>query len=539
MSSTITSDRISHTYGYAWLGTAGKSASTLTRDGVEIRRNLCTNPGFEVDTSGWSTSGTSATTYAWTGSAGASTSVQRVNGTVRRTNRATVPSALSTTNPSAGGAGWNPRWFGGSANQGTNTVVSGAYDGPVAGLTSYARKTWTQISGVAYDCAWSHTAGGTSALAVTPGALISISSYIRPSRSQSSSGTGYTNTRMAVQWLDSTGTQLSTALGPTPDAMVAGQWTRFTYSGTVPAGAAYLSVFTQVYLDLWQVGDTLDGTGLLIENAVLGAYFDGDTPGATQGLDVFQTPLASHSGLASMQVRWRNQVGSPMYAATQVGGLVPDTDYTASLWVSIPRRLSKPLTVSVVTNGYDLVGPNPITLQEATVGWQRIVMPFRTATGRTSADIWLVDPNSYTGGTVSQSIYIDDVLVETGGTTLPYFDGSTLGYVEFENTRPLLVNGWEEEADSLNVVNAVIGGGFDVTLRDASLRKGAFELVYPVDDEAAAAAAFAMHRRPTTLTISDSDRPSIAMTYVVNGRISRTLDPDRMYWLIRVEYQEV
>jgi len=327
--------------------------------------------------------------------------------------------------------------------------------------------------------------------------------------------------------------------GPTGQAMVpigspVGSWQRYGSPGTVATTSG--NFYIDVYGDQ---GVTFYIANTMIEEAsTRGEYFDGGLTSTTSGLDVLRATAASHSGDASLQLRWRDQNQSYMYAASQLSGLQPDTDYVASLWVSIPTRLVRPITIGVDTLG-GAQPQNPVTLQDATPGWVQLIFPFRTLTNSTTAALWVRDDNSYLYGSVRQSIYIDDVLVETGGAALPYFDGSTLNYVEFEHTIPLLVNGWEESADSLNVVNRVIGGGFDVTLRDASLRQGAFELVYEVDDEAEAANAFKLHQEPTTFTISDSDRPSIAMQYVVNGQITRSLDEERMYWVVRVDYQEV
>lgn len=105
-------------------------------------------------------------------------------------------------------------------------------------------------------------------------------------------------------------------------------------------------------------------------------------------------------------------------------------------------------------------------------------------------------------------------------------------------TIPLLVDGWTESAEGRNIINPVMGGGVDITLQPASKRNGTFTLVYP--DEASAVAAFQMHRQAAVLTLSDSDRPSVGMSYVLAGSLSRSLDDEsRDFWLVTVEYQEV
>ncbi|QQD75105.1 hypothetical protein I8920_09510 [Curtobacterium sp. YC1] len=105
-------------------------------------------------------------------------------------------------------------------------------------------------------------------------------------------------------------------------------------------------------------------------------------------------------------------------------------------------------------------------------------------------------------------------------------------------TAPLLVDGWEESAEGKNIVNPIMGGGVDVTLQAASKRTGSFVLVYT--DESDAQAAFEMHRKAAVFTLSDSERPSVAMTYVLAGDLTRALDDEsREFWLVTVNFQEV
>lgn len=484
MSSTVSSDLISHENVYAWMGTAGKSVSTLTRDGIEVRRNCDTNPGFEVDTSGWSSSGVTTTTYAWTGTANASTSTQSVGGAVKRTNYAHdgVRSALGTA----------------------TLLADQVFDG----------RTWKAFT------------------ATTTGNAIrwNLNGYGIASGTRVSSAVLVANPSTASILVESDigdSTSVNIALGP-------GEQRVLTASGTPTADGIYQ------FLDLSTAtpGATVLFREVIVETGVsaTGTYFDGSTASTTQGVDVLRSTAVSHSGSASLQVRWQSPKAQASFAAHSVTGLQDDTDYMVSLWVSIPKALSKPILLSVTDSGTQ--GPNAVTLQAATPGWQRIVFQYRTLVGSTGLSIWLYDPNAYTGSYLAQSVYIDDVLIETGSAELPYFDGATPSYVEFENTQPLVVNGWEESAAGRNIVNPIIGGDVDVTLQQASLRRGTFELVYQDEDEAAY--AFAMHQRPSTFTISDTDRASTSMTYVVDGQISRALDEEtRDYWIVRVEYQEV
>lgn len=54
MTTTITSSAVEHVITNAWTGPAGNSPSVQYLDGVEVRRNLVTNPSFAVNMGNWS-----------------------------------------------------------------------------------------------------------------------------------------------------------------------------------------------------------------------------------------------------------------------------------------------------------------------------------------------------------------------------------------------------------------------------------------------------------------------------------------------------
>ncbi|WIA97618.1 phage tail family protein [Curtobacterium sp. MCBA15_004] len=212
------------------------------------------------------------TNYAWTGAPNASPSTMSFGGVVQRTNLASDPRATSLAIPS-GRLGWASRWFG-NGSTGTNSTVQNAADGPF-GVTSYARKTWTGMSN-AQDVGWQHTVNGTNAYPVTAGLQYSVSCWIRGSKTQPSRDG---NNGMVVQWYDASGTMIGTgAFGASDKAITAGEWVRYSVTATAPAGAAFMAPYNQVYLSAsaWAVGDTLDGTALLVEqSSTVGSYFDG------------------------------------------------------------------------------------------------------------------------------------------------------------------------------------------------------------------------------------------------------------------------
>jgi len=103
---------------------------------------------------------------------------------------------------------------------------------------------------------------------------------------------------------------------------------------------------------------------------------------------------------------------------------------------------------------------------------------------------------------------------------------------------PALVLGYDAARMSRNLVHNLIGNGApNVTLKPASLRSGTLELLFA--DESTAAACEALHATEGSFTLTDSDRPSIGMVYVV-GSIRRQLEPEtRAFWIVSVGFQEV
>lgn len=139
------------------------------------------------------------------------------------------------------------------------------------------------------------------------------------------------------------------------------------------------------------------------------------------------------------------------------------------------------------------------------------------------------------------SFELDNVIAQTASTTLrpeDYFDGSTPYALGVETSKPLLVTSYESSRQSQNVFNPIVGGGMDVVLYPASLRTGT--LVCLFDNEADAKFCEDIHSRTTVLTFSDSDHPTIGMTYVPSGSIARALDSaSRLLWTVSIGFQEV
>lgn len=103
---------------------------------------------------------------------------------------------------------------------------------------------------------------------------------------------------------------------------------------------------------------------------------------------------------------------------------------------------------------------------------------------------------------------------------------------------PRLVEGYESARASKNLFHPVIGRNSpDVTLRPADLRTGSLTFLFTV--EADAIACETMHQSGV-FTLTDTDVPSVDMTYVLDGSVTRTLDPDVAHiWHVTVDFQEV
>lgn len=106
-----------------------------------------------------------------------------------------------------------------------------------------------------------------------------------------------------------------------------------------------------------------------------------------------------------------------------------------------------------------------------------------------------------------------------------------------ESVSPTLVLGYGTSRESLNIVHDIIGGGIAVTLIRPRPRAGTLELFF--SEETPAFEALELHSRESTFTLSDTDRPAVGMTYVVEGTSDLALDGSRKRWTLSVGYQEV
>jgi len=105
-------------------------------------------------------------------------------------------------------------------------------------------------------------------------------------------------------------------------------------------------------------------------------------------------------------------------------------------------------------------------------------------------------------------------------------------------TTPALVLGYQTARTSRNIIHDLLSGEVGVALVAPRPRSGTLELLYPV--EADAFTALNLHAEETVFTLTDTDRASVAMSYVVDGDITIELDDEtRDHWVVSVGYQEV
>lgn len=105
---------------------------------------------------------------------------------------------------------------------------------------------------------------------------------------------------------------------------------------------------------------------------------------------------------------------------------------------------------------------------------------------------------------------------------------------------PELVTGYQSTREPRTIVHNILGtSSVDVTVRPAGPRSGTLELL--ILSEADAAAAETALSGATVWTLTDADRSTIGMSFVVSGgAITRTLeDETRQLWLVSVPFVEV
>lgn len=105
---------------------------------------------------------------------------------------------------------------------------------------------------------------------------------------------------------------------------------------------------------------------------------------------------------------------------------------------------------------------------------------------------------------------------------------------------PDLVDGYSSSINARNITHDVIGRAYpDVTILPGSLRTGTLKLTFT--DENASRLCEQLHAYATVpLILTTDERDTVAMTYVVVGKVGRDLDDEtRSVWIVSADFQEV
>lgn len=108
------------------------------------------------------------------------------------------------------------------------------------------------------------------------------------------------------------------------------------------------------------------------------------------------------------------------------------------------------------------------------------------------------------------------------------------------STSPTLWLEYDSTRDAGTLAHPDATGGVIVVHRPTGPRKLALALFYGgPGSEAASAACEALHAAGGVLTITETDRATLGMSYVVTGAIRRSLDVEHDVWTVEAEVCEV
>lgn len=448
--------RISHTFtvpantvglilGIGCAGSATDDQFVTYLDGVLIEEGNFLGSYFDG-----ATAATATDRYAWTGTAHGS--VSTVTPTGARVNLAAYPNGVAYAATTSPELGWRSDR---STTAGTYSLLTGLTGTPF-GVTTAARYTLndaTTLNNRGFNLGLNPDATSANAGApgypVTPGHSLNVSALLRFTGAATP-----VEGRIAVRFANAAGVWLGAALYGQRVAIASGSWVRVTHRVTVPDGAAVMGAMANVVATGGALGDTLDGTGLLVERArTLESYFDGGMPD-NQVYDYSWngTANASPSTLRLATVR-TNLITNPSVVATiapwtVVGSAVLTYDTTESY--SPPGSLRVSCTVSqdgagivlpVQPSGADFVAsarvkapagtPMRISMRtngaDATYNWVADgTWQFVTSGRSTSATTAPATVAIYvrTQGPSVVTFWVDQAKVEQAYQPLDWFDGS-------------------------------------------------------------------------------------------------------------------
>jgi len=239
------------------------------------------------------------------------------------------------------GAGGIAGWTGSYGTGGAGTRVAAVNDPEVLGGT-YVRQTWTTAPTAYNGGLAAGVTGSTSSFYVIPvtgGQPLAVAALTRVSRDQ----------RLGLQlfWYNAAGVSLAgPSLTASAEIIPGGTWHRLSAVVTAPADAVrvvpQITGYSGAGASLWAVGDYLDVTAVLVEQAsTVGEYFDGGqddspplyyswggVPHASQSLlqriDYRTAPFSTSRGVFTPRSRRVWSIGDPDAPAVSLNGVDGD-----------------------------------------------------------------------------------------------------------------------------------------------------------------------------------------------------------------------
>lgn len=402
--------------------------------------------------------------YGWSGTPYTSTTTAKAGHSEVRRNLVNNPRATAYSTTTAGATGWSTlRYFGHGGGAGNYSLVTGATDGPLPYVTTYARKTWTAAPDTmanSNETGFQNSlANGVGGLPVTVGDTYTMSVYMRPSVQR--------QLRFGVYQYDAAGAASSagTVVDGPMDAGSPNVWTRVSYTYTVPAGVSFISINSDSDRSAangavnWSVGSTFDATALLLEKVgVVRPYFDGRTPstgdfnytwfgatdnslsaqiapttassGQTNFTGAYQSSVGFGSGTHSLAVQRREGTTSDVYIQSLLPINPSGKTYSYRLRAYVPTTTTLYGDVTASNNAYGWLGLTPIAPSGTVL--QAGVTEFRgtfTAGPSQGTNVRFI----LRAGVNGEPVYWDDVmLVEEPEPAHPYTgeyrDGNTTGW---------------------------------------------------------------------------------------------------------------
>jgi len=370
-----------------------------------------------------------------------------------RVNLATIPAATAYASGTNTTLGWaNSRWFGGGAAAGTYSLVTGAADGPIPGITTYARKTWTVVTGANVGDVGFQSNSWTGYVA---GQVYTASAWMRSSAARTTNGFDF--------WAyDATGQIWRTNMATQPIA--AGVWTRFSGVFTAPANATSVTITLDSDAGIPIVGDYIDVTGLLVEaggsvgsvsrtnlhpNPAVGRNATGWNPAAGGGTFTVtrETTMGTTTGSLPMGASqtWYKSTNtvtnttSPWGIYTQAGGTnaTPVTAGQSYVFAAYHvSNMNSSATVRMIWYWLDAAGAtvstgNSTLMSNTPDAWQRLTSTAQVAPAN-AAFVQLAVVQSGTGIPVGTYMGVTCVEIQQATTLTSYFDGAMVGTAAIE-----------------------------------------------------------------------------------------------------------